>query len=71
MKTATKSRGVARYVHYRNVFSSLKTVEVGMTYWAKTSEETIREFSSSERGLDDREIDERLAKYGHRKRQRW
>ena len=35
-----------------------------MTYWAKTSEETIREFSSSESGLDDREIDERLAKYG-------
>jgi len=35
-----------------------------MTYWAKTSEETIREFSSSENGLDDREIDERLVKYG-------
>jgi Mg2+-importing ATPase len=35
-----------------------------MTYWAKTSDETIREFSSSENGLDDREIDERLAKYG-------
>jgi Mg2+-importing ATPase len=35
-----------------------------MTYWAKTSEETIREFSSSEKGLDDREIDERLAKHG-------
>jgi P-type Mg2+ transporter len=35
-----------------------------MTYWAKTSEETIREFSSSESGLDNREIDERLTKYG-------
>jgi Mg2+-importing ATPase len=35
-----------------------------MTYWAKTSEETFREFSSSESGLDDREIDERLTKYG-------
>ena len=35
-----------------------------MTYWAKTSEETMREFSSSESGLDDREIDERIAKYG-------
>ena len=35
-----------------------------MTYWAKTSDETIREFSSSENGLDDREIGERLAKYG-------
>ncbi len=35
-----------------------------MTYWAKTSDETIREFSSSESGLEDREIGERLAKYG-------
>ena len=35
-----------------------------MTYWAKTSDETIREFSSSENGLDDQEIGERLAKYG-------
>jgi Mg2+-importing ATPase len=35
-----------------------------MTYWAKTSDEAIREFSSSENGLDDREIGERLAKYG-------
>jgi Mg2+-importing ATPase len=35
-----------------------------MTYWTKTSDETIREFSSSENGLDDREIGERLAKYG-------
>jgi len=35
-----------------------------MTYWAKTSEEAIREFSSSENGLDDREVDERLVKYG-------
>jgi Mg2+-importing ATPase len=35
-----------------------------MTYWAKTSDEAIREFSSSESGLDDREIGERLVKYG-------
>jgi Mg2+-importing ATPase len=36
----------------------------GMTYWAKTSEETIKEFSSSENGLDDEEASGRLAKYG-------
>ncbi len=35
-----------------------------MTYWAKTPEETIREFASSENGLDDKEVAERLAKYG-------
>jgi Mg2+-importing ATPase len=35
-----------------------------MTYWAKTIEEALREFSSSENGLDDKEVDERLAKYG-------
>ena len=35
-----------------------------MAYWAKTPEETIREFSSSENGLDDKEVAERLAKYG-------
>src|SRR4030067_2913936 len=35
-----------------------------MTYWAKTSEETIKEFSSSENGLDDKEVEGRLAKYG-------
>jgi Mg2+-importing ATPase len=35
-----------------------------MTYWAKTSDETIKEFSSSDKGLDDKEIDSRLAKYG-------
>ena len=37
---------------------------MGMTYWAKTSDETIREFTSSENGLNDREIGERIAKYG-------
>jgi Mg2+-importing ATPase len=35
-----------------------------MTYWAKTSEEAIREFSSSENGLDEKEVGERLAKFG-------
>ncbi len=35
-----------------------------MTYWAKTSEETIKEFSSSESGLDEKEASERLRKYG-------
>jgi Mg2+-importing ATPase len=35
-----------------------------MTYWAKTSDETIKEFSSSENGLDDKQVSERLAKYG-------
>ena len=39
-------------------------MNAGMTYWAKTSDETIREFSSSENGLNDREIEERLTKYG-------
>ncbi len=35
-----------------------------MAYWAKTSEETIKEFSSSENGLDEKEAGERLKKYG-------
>ena len=35
-----------------------------MAYWTKTSEETIREFSSSENGLDEKEAGERLTKYG-------
>ena len=35
-----------------------------MTYWTKTSEETIRELSSSENGLDEKEVGERLTKYG-------
>jgi Mg2+-importing ATPase len=46
------------------MFFLLETAKVGMTYWAKTSDETFREFSSSENGLDDREVSERLAKYG-------
>jgi Mg2+-importing ATPase len=35
-----------------------------MAYWTKTSEETIKEFSSSENGLDEKEVSERLKKYG-------
>jgi magnesium-transporting ATPase (P-type) len=46
------------------MFFLLETAKVGMTYWAKTSDETIREFSSSENGLDDKQVSERLAKHG-------
>ncbi len=46
------------------MFFTPKSYKRAMTYWAKTSEETIREFTSSENGLDDREIEQRLAKYG-------
>jgi len=35
-----------------------------MEYWAKTSEEIIAEFSSSKTGLDEREANIRLGKYG-------
>ena len=35
-----------------------------MAYWAKTPEETARELASSEHGLDEKEADTRLSKYG-------
>jgi len=35
-----------------------------MSYWAKTSEETIQELASSKTGLDEKEASTRLEKYG-------
>jgi len=35
-----------------------------MAYWTKTSEEAIRELSSSEDGLDEKEAGDRLTRYG-------
>jgi Mg2+-importing ATPase len=35
-----------------------------MAFWRKTSEEVMKELSSSNKGLDDREAEDRLKKYG-------
>ena len=35
-----------------------------MAYWAKTPEETAKDLASSENGLDEKEADTRLSKYG-------
>ena len=35
-----------------------------MSFWRKTIDEVMKEFSSSNIGLDDRDVEERLRRYG-------